>query len=205
MWKLIAEPRTVDVHFTKEVEVGSEFDRDAGWCITRETYVASRTQIPAIVQVCREARQSGVYRQLFSELKDVVYHGGRDRYLWLNLEVDMIDIGSACLTGFIPVLDSIQRLKITWDDRWVGNVLCLGDCINLKELHVAIMEPVTINIRELFKSYPLFCGVESISMVDSQLGLVPLTEYVFGDIEDTDVLVDEITEILERLGFQWRL
>jgi hypothetical protein len=49
VWKLTVEPRTVRVD-------------------VQDYFLASATPVPAVLQVCREARNYGLYQKAFSEL-----------------------------------------------------------------------------------------------------------------------------------------
>ncbi|KAK3485939.1 uncharacterized protein B0T23DRAFT_423528 [Neurospora hispaniola] len=148
VWELTAEPRTVDVA-TKDMIISP------------------------IASLCREARQLGVYRQLFSELEDI-RDGGERRYVWLNLELDIVDVEDAPLEDFIPVAASIKRLKFTTDLIITEDMMFLGQCVNLKELHIDNSGAYGLNFYEVFKRFPLHCGMENILVVDALLGLVPL-------------------------------
>ncbi|KFX90201.1 hypothetical protein V490_06592 [Pseudogymnoascus sp. VKM F-3557] len=97
IWKFTVEPRTVKVRLT-ETPVGSE---------EIENRLVSTTTVPAPLQTCREARYLGLYKQAFSEL------GTERRYIWANLDIDMIFLVGACnLISFEAIAPLIKRLKI---------------------------------------------------------------------------------------------
>ncbi|KAK3338442.1 hypothetical protein B0H65DRAFT_582472 [Neurospora tetraspora] len=204
VWELTAEPRTVDVDWLARVTTRTDYEADDYRVF--EINVDSLTPIPAIVQVCREARQLGVYRQLFSELEDV-RDGGERRYVWLNLELDLVDVGRTPLDSFIPVAASIKRLKFMRHSVNIEDMICLGQCVNLKELHIDVSGSLSLNFYELFKRLPLHCGMENIFMVDALLGRVPLR---MADISDygranTEWLLSTLETTLRTRGIQWGL
>ncbi|KAJ3578876.1 hypothetical protein NPX13_g1685 [Xylaria arbuscula] len=66
------------------------------------------TPVPAIVHTCREARDRGGYRKAFSELD--LCDGKGLRYIWVNLEIDLISIGDLDLIWrFFPIAPLIQK------------------------------------------------------------------------------------------------
>lgn len=100
----------------------------------------SPTPVPATMQTCREARNLGVYKKAFSELESLP-EGGESRYVWLNLENDMINFGNQPLPGNLrPVAASIQRLKLKYNAyEWMVEDVCivsLDAFENLREVHI---------------------------------------------------------------------
>jgi hypothetical protein len=67
--------------------------------------------VPAVLQTCREARNQGLYHQvsLDGENQPLNDH----RYVWLNLNIDMIHIGTWNMAYFLPLASSIRRLKLS--------------------------------------------------------------------------------------------
>ncbi|KAK3947234.1 hypothetical protein QBC32DRAFT_385126 [Pseudoneurospora amorphoporcata] len=204
MWELAAEPRLVDVDFLFRETTRTDYEADDYRVL--EKYVVSLTPSPAIVQVCRETRQLGVYRQLFSELEDV-RDGGERRYVWLNLELDIIDRGAFPLESFIPIAVSIQRLKVTRILLEAEEMIFLGQCVNLKELVIDAIGYVKPNWYRIFTRFPLACGLENILTVDPLFGLVSLRpEYIEQDIEQqyrTTRMISIVESHLSSHGIQW--
>ncbi|KFY21291.1 hypothetical protein V493_07511 [Pseudogymnoascus sp. VKM F-4281 (FW-2241)] len=117
IWEFTVESRTVEVSLTK-----------------RENLV-STTPVPAPLQTCREARNLGLYKQALSEVGD-----GR-RYVWVNLDIDMISLGSNChLGGFEAFAPSIKRLKFQRENQtesWFHfESKEIRIFINVEEIHV---------------------------------------------------------------------
>ncbi|KAK3491751.1 hypothetical protein B0T13DRAFT_513926 [Neurospora crassa] len=202
--ELTAEPRTVDVGFSERTTTQISYEGYDYKVLSR--HVSSVTPIPAIVQVCREACQLGVYRKLFSALEDV-RDGGERRYVWLNLELDIVDIGETLLEDFIPVAASITRLKFKWDTLNGSDMICLGQCVNLKELHIDNPENYSPNFYELFKRFSLHCGMENIFVDDALVGLAPprVEDILSYRRSFTAWLLEDIETDLESHGIQWGL
>lgn len=100
IWEATVEPRTVEVRIRYKNSIPR---------------LVSLTPVPAPLQTCREARNLKLYRQAFSELPQYSSrHEGavERRYVWLNLDIDIISIGDNMLEDFHPVAPLIKRLKI---------------------------------------------------------------------------------------------
>ncbi|KAK1773465.1 hypothetical protein QBC45DRAFT_339796, partial [Copromyces sp. CBS 386.78] len=73
--------------------------------------IVSKTPVPATLQTCREARSLGLYQKCLSELEDVP-EGGERRYVWLNLDLDMLEIVDIYrIANFPPVAELVRRIK----------------------------------------------------------------------------------------------
>ncbi|KAK1774703.1 hypothetical protein QBC45DRAFT_457874 [Copromyces sp. CBS 386.78] len=188
VWELTAEPRTITL---------SEGRRDRA---------LRHCPVPALVHVCREARQLGVYRKMFSELYDC-YPPWPRRYIWLNMELDMVDI-SEChsLTWFAPIAASFPRLQFQRDYITSEEVIFLGRCVNLKELHIVPHKTKMLNWHVIFTRYPLACGLGNIFTVDPLLGLTPVKpEYTLGidGLRTKGEILPGIQIILSSWRIQW--
>lgn len=162
IWELTLEPRTVEVRLLhKDTVVLSDGDRPS------DRRLFSPTPVPATLQACQEARNQGLYQQAFYELAAVrsrsgfsvrgtpvlqacqearnqgeqaVWDDGERRYVWVNLEVDMISIGKTALEKFKSVAPMIKRLKFErensenffyyWESKKLRNF------VNVEEVHV---------------------------------------------------------------------
>jgi hypothetical protein len=99
IWKSTVEPRTVEVRVPP--------DRKG-----KVAHLICLTPVPAPLQTCREARNLGLYKQAFSEVEEAACPDGTEpRYVWVNLEIDIISIGRTLFCAFQPVALSIRRLK----------------------------------------------------------------------------------------------
>jgi hypothetical protein len=70
--------------------------------------------IPAVVQTCREARNHGLYQQISLDIDE--QPNTDRRYVWVNLDIDLINIGTSDLVYFIPIASTIKRLKLSRDN-----------------------------------------------------------------------------------------
>lgn len=70
----------------------------------------SKTPVPAPLQTCREARSLGLYQKCLSEAEDVP-EGSERRYVWLNLDIDMLELRIDDIANFVPVAESVTRIK----------------------------------------------------------------------------------------------
>jgi hypothetical protein len=98
IWGSTIEPRAVDVCITR---VG----------LIRTRHLHSSTRIPASLQSCQDARHQKLYHQVFSEMK--THHDTEKRYVWLNLDIDIVDVELRYCPDYAKVGASIRRLKMT--------------------------------------------------------------------------------------------
>ncbi len=90
IWALTVEPRVVEVRVVPENTL--EVQR-----------LVSPTPVPAILQTCQEARNLGLYKQAFSEVTATKVNaaaGAESRYVWLNLDIDMVSIRKTWFEAF---------------------------------------------------------------------------------------------------------
>jgi hypothetical protein len=78
--------------------------------LVRMRYLCSSTPVPTPLQTCREARNQTSYRKLFSALE--TNRDAERRYIWLNLDIDIADIGTRYCSDYAKVGASIKRLKM---------------------------------------------------------------------------------------------
>jgi hypothetical protein len=98
--------------------------------------------IPAALHACREARNHGLYQQVSMDVDEP--HTSDRRYVWLNLEIDLLDIGTTYLMYFVPIASSINRLKFSREaaDEWWYNHEkdTLSIFANVEEIHVGCLD-----------------------------------------------------------------
>ncbi|KAI1410091.1 hypothetical protein F5Y13DRAFT_76874 [Hypoxylon sp. FL1857] len=130
IWALTVEPRVVEVRVVPDNPL--EVQR-----------LVSPTPVPAILQTCQEARNLGLYKRAFSEVtatKVNVAAGAESRYVWLNLDIDMVSIGKTSFRAFAPVALSIKRLRFERENSdesfYHFEVRELWDWVNTEEIHV---------------------------------------------------------------------
>jgi hypothetical protein len=83
--------------------------------LVRMRYLCSSTPVLTPLQTCREARNQISYRKLFSELE--TNRDAERRYIWLNLDIDIADIGTRYCSDYAKVGTSIKRLKMERADE----------------------------------------------------------------------------------------
>lgn len=105
--------------------------------------LVSPTPVPAILQTCQEARNLGLYKKAFSEVAVTKVHdaaGVESRYVWLNLDIDMVSIGKTSFRAFAPVAFSIKRLRFERQNSdesfYHFEVAELRHWVNTEEIHV---------------------------------------------------------------------
>ncbi|KFY52611.1 hypothetical protein V496_08316 [Pseudogymnoascus sp. VKM F-4515 (FW-2607)] len=149
IWKATVEPRTVEVRVL--------FDETAPDRTRKVSHMFSPTPVPAPLQTCREARSLGLYRKAFAEVEIAAAcchpdnpreykldeaaaftDGAEWRYVWLNLEIDIVSIGPSELYWFEVAL-SIRRLKLERETcsefyEWEIDGLC--GFVNVEEVYI---------------------------------------------------------------------
>jgi hypothetical protein len=70
----------------------------------------SSTAIPATLHSCREARNCRLYQRTFFEV-DAQQGTTEQRYVWLNLGIDMVDVGKSEFRYFEHIASAIKRFK----------------------------------------------------------------------------------------------
>ncbi|KAI0437847.1 hypothetical protein F4803DRAFT_570362 [Xylaria telfairii] len=136
IWEMTVAPRIVEVRITYRA---SPLSSDSSSTNTATVpHLMSLTPVPEILQTCQEARNQGLYQQAFSEL--AAPDGEGLRYVWLNLEIDIISIGTTIFAALEPVALLIQRLRLERENsdesffHFESNDL--GIFVNVKEIHV---------------------------------------------------------------------
>ncbi|KAL5353300.1 hypothetical protein ACLOAV_001336 [Pseudogymnoascus australis] len=143
IWKATVEPRTVE---------GRVLQNGEGLA-----YVFP-TPVPAPLQTCREAKSLGLYKKAFAEVEIVAAcchpdnpreykldeaaaftDGAEWRYIWLNLEIDIVSIGPSDLYWFEEVALSIRRLKFERETRsefYEWEIDDLYGFVNVEEVYI---------------------------------------------------------------------
>ncbi|XXG94167.1 hypothetical protein Hte_000419 [Hypoxylon texense] len=138
VWALAVEPRVV------EVRVVPDNPR-------KVQRLVSPTPVPAMLQTCQEARYLGLYNQAFSEVTATKVNAAAgavsdsgSRYVWLNLDIDMVSIGKTPFRAFAAVALSIKRLRFerenSNDSFYYFEVMELWDWVNTEEIHVVCQD-----------------------------------------------------------------
>ncbi|KAF1845492.1 uncharacterized protein K460DRAFT_366366 [Cucurbitaria berberidis CBS 394.84] len=125
--------------------------------------------IPAALHTCREARNHGLYQQISSDVDD--QHVMDRRYVWLNLDIDLINIGTSYLAYFIPIASSFKRLKFSraitneWWCEYEKDLL--PRFINAEEIRVLCIDGFWNWGDEVYNfSWP--CAYENLVFIDEE-------------------------------------
>ena len=147
IWELTVEPRRVDIAIT-------------GYTMT------SSAAAPAALQACPEARhhlqrfcgyrrlayfkRDESLRLLDAALADRIHNEDQESkkmrrrtryYVWVNLDVDMIDIGEeTCVVHFEPIGHLIRRLRLVRDVTFEGNLFEAAEKYEVKGLFPNVEE-----------------------------------------------------------------
>lgn len=92
----------------------------------------------------------------------------RSRYIWLNQEIDILDIGEEALERFRPFAAMIHRLRLerSYDYffyDWEGNEL--EYFVNLKEIHIVCTDGLYAWLDAL-EDHQWPCGEENVFFID---------------------------------------
>lgn len=162
VWELTVEPQTVDVRVTYQSHPVSSPAR---------YWLVSSTPVPAPLQTCREARNHGLYEKAFSEIN--MSNGEESRYVWVNFDIDVIDIGETPFECYRPAASSIQRLKFNRKNSDKGfyhfEARDLAMFTNLKEARVVCAD----GIRSWWgagEEHYWPCGAENLYFIDPDDG-----------------------------------
>ncbi|KAI0181180.1 hypothetical protein GGR52DRAFT_21747 [Hypoxylon sp. FL1284] len=158
IWALSVEPRVVEVRVLPDTRL-------------RTKRLLSPTPVPAMVQTCQEARSAGMYKQAFSELTATA--GGESRYVWLNLDIDMVSIGKTPFKAFAPVASSIRRLRFERENSdesfYHFEVKELRAWVNTEEIHV-VCEDGMENWHMASTEHAWPCALENLWFFDPDDG-----------------------------------
>jgi hypothetical protein len=161
IWQLTVEPRTVEVRVKKDDGLRGKI-----------LHVTSSTPVPAVLQVCHEARNQGLYQQAFK-----FPSGVEPRYVWVNFEIDMISIGDTYFDTIEPAEQQlIRRLTIqreNTDSFFRSESLELQMYSNLEEMHV-ICEDGLLACQDAWEYVYWPCPKENLRFIDKRRGRLRL-------------------------------
>lgn len=167
VWELTVEPRTVDVRVKHErtLLVGDP----------PYLHLVSSTPVPAPIQTCQEARNQGLYQKAFSEIANS--DGTGWRYIWVNLDIDLISIGTSMFEDYKQVAPLIQRLKFERENSaewfYYSEVHSLRLFVNVKEIYVVCADGMRA-WHEATEEHYWPCGEENVFMIDPDNGQMML-------------------------------
>ncbi|KAI0000738.1 hypothetical protein F4779DRAFT_635568 [Xylariaceae sp. FL0662B] len=185
IWALTVEPRIVEVRVVPDNP--------------REVHrLVSPTPVPAILQTCQEARSLGLYEQAFSEIAATEVNaaaGAESRYVWLNLDIDMVSIGTTLFRAFVPVALSIKRLRFerenSDDSFYHFEARELRTWVNTEEIHVVCQDGMGAwHGASYDHSWP--CALENLWFVDPDDG------WMMRSFEMEQMLNERLAEIYRQ-------
>lgn len=164
IWRCTVEPRTVEIRILKPTHP------------VPVPHLFSPTPVPAALQTCREARNLGLYKDAWFELNITVGPDRTERrYVWLNLEIDIVSIGPADFCWFVSVAPDIRRLKFERDfeDHSYSESTCDELCwfVNVEEIHV-VCEDGLERWYEATEKLVWPCKLEKLTFIDALDGRV---------------------------------
>ncbi|KAH8706098.1 hypothetical protein GQ44DRAFT_831260 [Phaeosphaeriaceae sp. PMI808] len=130
-------------------------------------YVHMVSSVPAALHTCREARNHGLYQQISLDMDE--QRGTDHRYIWLNLDIDLINIGTLDMGYFIPIASDIKRLKLNravtdeWWFEYEKNLL--PSFINVREIHLVCIDGFW-NWGDDVYSFSWPCAYENLVFID---------------------------------------
>lgn len=170
VWELAVEPRTVKVG---PYQKPPSYDLATGEMGEIPVPSLGAIPVPAIVQVCREARRQGPYQTIFENLNFVSTESAKRRHVWFSPEFDLLEVEHISTCSHMEFAPQVRRLKLVRKFPCAPDFVLLQKCTNLKELHL-VPRHSAYDWCEIFARFPPFCGLERIFMVDSRLGTTPL-------------------------------
>ncbi|USP74060.1 hypothetical protein yc1106_01334 [Curvularia clavata] len=189
IWKDTVEPRTVEVRCVQE------------WPHRYDQQPMSSTPIPAVLQSCREARNLGLYERVFFEVavrpkfkgnfvpviafEDFFFPDDQEdeidppiteqRYVWLNFDIDMVDIKDSEFRNYHHIASAIKRLKFEWESSCASfcysGLKELKPFVNVEEIHVVCTAGFSVWAWATCEySWP--CNEEKLLFIDASNGRV---------------------------------
>ncbi|KAK1774701.1 hypothetical protein QBC45DRAFT_384877 [Copromyces sp. CBS 386.78] len=170
IWKLTVEPRTVHVHAKRYLLNGARWGDDLNPDSQRAyDRLISTTPVPATLHTCRESRNLGLYQKGLSEVEHVP-EGGESRYLWVNFDIDTIDIGWDDPYNYYWAREFIKRLKYRkpdFDDLDLRSF----NIFDLVEAHIDVFNEEGLdNWCWTFLPSKLCCDRRNIYLIESENG-----------------------------------
>ncbi|KAG4442090.1 hypothetical protein IFR05_002427 [Cadophora sp. M221] len=239
IWELTVEPRIVEVRvvtrYPKPAKTELSNADAEKWSLNRPLrHLRSSTAAPVQLQVCREAREyltthpkaRCLYSRAFSELAQKTYDGsdtmlGHDpelvRYVWLNLDLDVVSIGDADVHEFEAVGYQIKRLRLErlLDDEYFARseVQSISKVFrNLREIQMVCSGGIRDGYRRTEDDDYAGLGPENVYFLDPEhlggsmmnsvdLDAMVTKEYLSGNaLEDLEGCIP--TELWEELMMQ---
>ncbi|KAI1345814.1 hypothetical protein F5Y01DRAFT_45276 [Xylaria sp. FL0043] len=168
IWALAASPRILHIRRTPSTK----------WPKPETTFAySSPNPPPAVMHVCREARQNAPYRKAF-----LTFAITETRYIWVNFQKDMICVPDDQVTPLAPHYADIERLRLTAEPYvedhsfldYFKHQSCwiLEPFTALKVLHIAVEDNFFMWAESFMGSGYAHCPVGNVRFLDLQTGLL---------------------------------
>ncbi len=98
--------------------------------------------IPPLMHVCRETRNHGLYPPISLDFKK--QHGTDWRYVWLSLDIDLVNIGTWEMAYFRPIAASFKQFKFSRaaSDEWwsMSESGQISHFVTAEKIHVVCLD-----------------------------------------------------------------
>ncbi|KAH0592101.1 hypothetical protein MHUMG1_10149 [Metarhizium humberi] len=114
VWALTAQPRTVPLRAKYEARL-TRPNHQHNKYTSEIACLFSPIPVPPILHTCQESRKQSSYEKLFYSQET------EPRYVWVNLDLDMLDVGEASLEYLEHNGSRVRRLKFearNFDEYW---------------------------------------------------------------------------------------
>ncbi|KID93727.1 hypothetical protein MAJ_10325, partial [Metarhizium majus ARSEF 297] len=136
VWALAAEPRTVQIKAEYDQNMEPE-DYELHPSLYIE-HLFSPTPMPAVLHACRESRKQSPYEKLFYSQET------ESCYVWVNFDLDMLDVGIGYLDFLFLNKSRVRRLKFQYEEvrdfEWETEDFEDWQFENLVECHVVVTD-----------------------------------------------------------------
>ncbi|KAJ8130534.1 hypothetical protein O1611_g3096 [Lasiodiplodia mahajangana] len=168
IWALAAGPRNLKISRTPS----------AKWLPLGTTFAyASPNPPPAVMHVCREARQNAPYRKAF-----LTSAAAETKYIWVNFQNDMICLPDDQVRSLAPHYADIERLRLTAEADVEGNSFLdyfkhqscwiLKPFSALRVLHIAVEDDFLGWAESFMGEGYANCPSENVRFLDLHTGLL---------------------------------
>jgi hypothetical protein len=176
VWLLAANPRTVQINPKHE----SRLTRDGKYSSEIASLV-SPTPVPAALHACREGRRHNAYEKLFYSDQP------ERRYIWVNFDLDTLDVGTSPLACLEHSGSRIRRLRLERDyycDSWFyDEAPRLAWFPNVLEYEVVYRGDLGA-WSETYDQHPWSCTRERLKFINKDTGLTQSSVEVDKMVDD---------------------
>ncbi|KAJ3489465.1 hypothetical protein NLG97_g5989 [Lecanicillium saksenae] len=107
IWSLAVQPRMVPVHLRSRL--GERCLRNNK--SSRSGYFVSPAVVPGVLHACHESRDLAIRTRQYEKLTP--FRCRQEPYVWVNFDLDIVDIGQLALVYFEDAAEQIRRIRLT--------------------------------------------------------------------------------------------